>query len=122
MVFDGPMTGEMFLAYVEHCLVPTLKRNDIVVIDNLRAHKVAGVREAIETARATLRYLPQYSPDLDSIEMPFSNSRLTCARSPQAPSQVCIELFAPSSRVCTRTNVPTISGIQAMFPYDRNPL
>jgi len=72
MVFDGPMTGEMFLAYVEHCLVPTLKRNDIVVIDNLRAHKVAGVREAIETARATLRYLPQYSPDLNPIEMSFS--------------------------------------------------
>ena len=72
MVFDGPMTGEMFLAYVEQCLVPTLKRNDIVVIDNLRAHKVAGVREAIETARATLRYLPQYSPDLNPIETPFS--------------------------------------------------
>src|SRR5215470_1093393 len=47
MVFDGPMTGQMFLAYVEQCLVPTLKRNDIVVIDNLRAHKVVGVREAI---------------------------------------------------------------------------
>jgi transposase len=72
MVFDGPMTGEMFLAYVERCLVPTLKRNDIVVIDNLRAHKVAGIREAIEAARATLRYLPQYSPDLNPIELPFS--------------------------------------------------
>ena len=72
MVFDGTMTGQMFLAYVEQCLVPTLKRNDIVVIDNLRAHKVAGVREAIETARATLRYLPQYSPDLNPIEMPYS--------------------------------------------------
>jgi transposase len=66
------MTGEMFLAYVEHCLVPTLKRNDIVVLDNLRAHKVAGVREVIEAARATLRYLPQYSPDLNPIEMSFS--------------------------------------------------
>jgi transposase len=63
------MTGQMFLAYVEHCLVPIPKRNDIVVIDNLRAHKVAGVREAIETARATLRYLPQYSPDLNPVEM-----------------------------------------------------
>jgi transposase len=72
MVFDGPMTGQMFLAYVEHCLVPTLKRNDIVVVDNLRAHKVAGVREAIETARATLRYLPQYSPGLNPIEMAYS--------------------------------------------------
>jgi len=72
MVFDGPMTGQMFLAYVEHCLVPTLRRNDIVVVDNLQAHKVAGVREAIESARATLRYLPKYSPDLNPIEMPFS--------------------------------------------------
>lgn len=72
MVFEGAMTGEMFVAYVEQCLVPQLKRNDIVVMDNLRAHKVAGVREAIEGAGRTLRYLPQYSPDLNPIEMPFS--------------------------------------------------
>jgi transposase len=72
MVVDGPMTGEMFLAYVEQCLVPTLKRNDIVVMDNLRAHKVPGIQEAIEKARATLRYLPKYSPDLNPIEMSYS--------------------------------------------------
>jgi transposase len=72
MVVDGSMTGEMFLAYVQQCLVPKLQRNDIVVMDNLAAHKVPGIREAIETARATLRYLPQYSPDLNPIEMPFS--------------------------------------------------
>jgi transposase len=72
MVVDGPMTGEMFLAYVEQCLVPTLKRNDIVVMDNLRAHKVPGIREAIEKARATVRYLPKYSPDLNPIELPYS--------------------------------------------------
>src|SRR5437660_4283291 len=51
---------------------PTLKRKDIVMIDNLPAHKAAGVREAIEARGATLRYLPQYSPDLNPIEMPFS--------------------------------------------------
>src|SRR5271165_5385302 len=72
MVVDGPMTGEMFLAYVEQCLVPTLKGNDIVVMDNLRAHKVPGIQEAIEKARATLRYLPKYSPDLNPIEMSYS--------------------------------------------------
>ena len=72
MVIDGPMNGEIFLAYVEQCLVPTLKRDDIVVLDNLPAHKVPGVKEAIEAASATLRYLPQYSPDLNPIEMPFS--------------------------------------------------
>ena len=71
-VIDGSMNGPTFLAYVEQCLVPTLKRNDIVIMDNLTAHKVPGVREAIEAARATLLYLPQYSPDLNPIEMSFS--------------------------------------------------
>jgi transposase len=66
------MTGKKFLAYVEQCLAPTLKRKDIVVIDNLPAHKAAGIREAIEVRGATLRFLPQYSPDLNPIEMPFS--------------------------------------------------
>ena len=70
MVVDGAMTGDMFLAYVEQCLVPTLKRNDIVVMDNLRAHKIPGIQEAIEKARATVRYLPKYSPDLNPIAMP----------------------------------------------------
>lgn len=72
MVIDGPINGAAFLAYVEQCLAPTLKRRDIVVMDNLPAHKVPGVKEAIETAGATLRYLPQYSPDLNPIELPFS--------------------------------------------------
>jgi len=69
---DGSMTGKKFLAYVEQCLAPTLKRKDIVMIDNLPAHKAAGVREAIEARGATLRYLPKYSPDLNPIEMSFS--------------------------------------------------
>src|SRR5438552_2423602 len=72
MVVEGAMTGEMFLAYVAQCLVPTLKRNDIVVMDNCRFHLWPGIREAIEKARATLRYLPKYSPDLNPIEMPYS--------------------------------------------------
>ena len=72
MVLDGPINGASFVAYIEQCLAPTLKHGDIVVIDNLPAHKVPGVREAIEAAGATLQYLPQYSPDLNPIEMPFS--------------------------------------------------
>jgi len=72
MVLKGPMTGEMFLAYVEQCLVPTLRRNDIVVMDNCRVHLSPRIREAIEKARATLRYLPKYSPDLNPIELPYS--------------------------------------------------
>jgi transposase len=69
---DGAMTGRRFLTYVERCLAPTLKRNDVVMIDNLPAHKAAGVREAVEARGATLRYLPKYSPDLNPIEMSFS--------------------------------------------------
>src|SRR6187455_1076676 len=72
MVLEGAMSGEMFRAYVEQCLVPALERGDVVVMDNFAAHKVPGVREAIEKAGATLRYLPKYSPDLNPIELPYS--------------------------------------------------
>ena len=72
MVIEGSMNGEMFLAYVKQCLVPTLRRNDIVVMDHCRSHKVAGVEEAIGKARATVRLLPKYSPDLNPIELPYS--------------------------------------------------
>jgi len=72
MVIEGAMSGEIFLAYVEQCLVPTLHRNDVVVMDNFGAHKVPGIREAIEKAGATVRYLPKYSPDLNPIELPYS--------------------------------------------------
>ncbi len=66
------MNGAAFLAYVEQALVPTLSPGDIVVMDNLPAHKAAGVRQAIENAGAELRYLPPYSPDFNPIEMAFS--------------------------------------------------
>jgi transposase len=71
-VYDGAMNGTVFLAYVEQVLVPTLKPGDIVVMDNLPAHKAAGVRGAIEKAGATLRFLPPYSPDFNPIENAFS--------------------------------------------------
>jgi transposase len=71
-VVDGAMDGVSFLAYVEQILVPTLSKGDIVFMDNVRTHKVVGVREAIEAVGATLRYLPAYSPDLNPIEMAFS--------------------------------------------------
>jgi transposase len=71
-VLDGAMNGPMFLAYVKQVLVPTLRCGDVVIMDNLPVHKVAGVREAIEAAGARLLYLPPYSPDLNPIEMAFS--------------------------------------------------
>lgn len=71
-VLDGPMNGEAFLVYVEKVLVPNLTAGDIVVVDNLPAHKVEGVRAQIEAAGANLLYLPPYSPDLNPIEMAFA--------------------------------------------------
>ena len=72
MVLDGPMNAEAFLAYIEQVLAPTLRPGDIVVMDNLPAHKPTGVRRAIERTGARLRYLPPYSPDFNPIEMAFS--------------------------------------------------
>src|SRR5271166_7701 len=72
MVLDGPMNGECFKAYVNQVLVPTLKPGDIVVMDNLSAHKSEDIRGTIEAAGAELRYLPPYSPDLNPIEQAFS--------------------------------------------------
>jgi transposase len=67
-VFDGAITGETFTAYVEQVLAPTLSPGDIVVLDNLPSHKVAGVRELVEARAASMLFLPPYSPDLNPIE------------------------------------------------------
>jgi transposase len=72
LVLDGPMTGRAFCAYVEQVLLPALDPGDVVVLDNLAAHKVKGVQAAIAAAGAHLLYLPPYSPDLNPIEMVFA--------------------------------------------------
>lgn len=71
-VFDGAINGERFRAWVEQALAPTLNRGDIVIMDNLPAHKVQGVRAAVEARGASLLYLPPYSPDLNPIELAFA--------------------------------------------------
>jgi transposase len=87
-VLEGPMNGEAFRAYVEQMLAPSLSQGDIVVIDNLSAHKVEGIRVAIEAKGAILLYLPPYSPDLNPIEMAFAKLktllRKTAARTQDA--------------------------------------
>ncbi len=72
LVVDGPINGTIFLAYVEQCLAPALTPGDIVIMDNLSAHKVNGVRQAIEAVGAELVYLPPYSPDFNPIEQFFA--------------------------------------------------
>jgi transposase len=72
MLLDGPMNGECFLAWVEQMLAPTLQPGHVVVMDNLPAHKVAGVSQPIEARGAKLLYLPPYSPDFNPIENAFA--------------------------------------------------
>ena len=72
MILDGAMYGVAFLEYVKQVLAPTLVPGDIVIMDNLPAHKLEAVRQAIENVGAELRFLPPYSPDFNPIEMAFS--------------------------------------------------
>lgn len=72
MALDGAMNGQAFLAWVKTFLRPTLKPGDLVVADHLSSHKVAGVKEAMEAAGASLRFLPPYSPDLNPMEKMFA--------------------------------------------------
>ena len=82
-LFGGPMDGELFLAWLKQWLGPCLQRDDVVVMDNLAMHKVAGVRAAIEATGARLEYLPPYSPDLNPIENLWSKVKQALKR--QAP-------------------------------------
>ena len=102
MTLDGPMDGDGFLAYIGQVLAPELKPGDIVVMDNLPAHKVKGVREGIEAAGARLLYLPPYSPDFNPIEKAFSKLkailRKTAARTIDSLEQAigeAIDQFTP---------------------------
>jgi transposase len=102
LLLDGPMNGPSFKAYVEQILAPTLRRGDIVVMDNVSVHKVAGVRQAIEARGATLVYLPPYSPDLNPIELFFSKLkailRKAAANSIESLWTVigsCLKFFSP---------------------------
>ena len=110
MVLDGPMNRLAFQAYIEQVLVPTLRRGDTVIMDNLPAHKATDVRRAIEAMGSTLFYLPPYSPDFNPIENAFSKLkailRRVAARTiddlwdavrdalPQFTSQECANYFA----------------------------
>ena len=102
MVLDGAMYGAAFLAYVEQVLVPTLRPGDIVVMDNLPAHKPAAVRQAIQKAGAELRFLPAYSPDFNPIEMAFAKLKAWLKKhAPRTLDDLCnaiaraIDTFTP---------------------------
>jgi len=120
MVLDGPINGAAFVAYIEQCLVPTLKRGDIVVIDNLPAHKGAGVKDAIEAAGATLQYLPQYSPTSTRSRCRSANSKHLCERPQSELSVVFAVGYVRSCQPSVARHVEITSDMPAMCPYDRN--
>jgi transposase len=117
---DGSMNGAKFLAYVKQCLAPTLKRKDNVVIDNLPAHKAAGIREAIEQRGATLRYLPQYSPDLNPIEMPFSKLKASLRKAAERTIPRLRRRIGRFACTLPPAKLATISGTQVMSEFERN--
>jgi transposase len=91
MTVEGGTDGEVFRRYVEHVLAPHLGPGDVVLMDNLKAHKVAGIRETIEAAHATLCYLPAYSPDLSPLELCWSKVK-TALRTRAARTREALEL------------------------------
>lgn len=88
-LFEGPMNGEMFLAWVAQGLAPTLQKGDVVIMDNLATHKIHGIVEAIEAAGAQLRYLPPYSPDFNPIENMWSKiKQILRSQAPRTDSEL----------------------------------
>jgi len=110
MILDGPMHGMAFLAYVEQVLVPELKPGDSVVMDNLPAHKVSGVREAIEAAGARLLYLPPYSPDFNPSKWPSRSSKHFCEKPQPAPSRTSGRRLPQPSTPSHRSSAKTTSS------------
>src|SRR5690242_17688485 len=99
MVLDGPMTGPAFLAYGEQVLIPTLRPDEIVVMNNLPAHKIAAVRAAIEAAGAQLFLLPPYSPDMNPIEMAFAKLKTLLRQAPERTRDgLCLATHRCASR------------------------
>jgi transposase len=116
-VLDGPMDGDAFRAYVREILAPELAPGDVVVMDNLPAHKVRGVRQAIEAAGASLMYLPAYSPDFNPIEMAFSKFKalLRAAAARTIPDlweaiRIALDAFTP----CDCQNYFAAAGYDAI--------
>jgi len=110
-MFEGPMDGELFLAWVKQGLVPTLHRDDVVILDNLSTHKVAGVREALEAAGARREYLPPYSPDFNPVENLWSKVKQGIkSRDPRTPRQ----LFKAAGAAC---GTVTPEDCQGFFLY-----
>ena len=90
-LFEGPMNGEMFLAWIAQGLAPTLQKDDVVIMDNLATHKIRGISEAIEAVGARLLYLPPYSPDFNPIENMWSKIKaILRSQAPRTESELLL--------------------------------
>jgi len=122
-VFDGPMNGPTFVTYIQQCLAPTLARRDTVIMDNLAAHKVVGVRQAIEAVGARLRHLPQYSPDFNPIEQGFTKVKVEAAKGRRAHSQRTLSQNRPEFPAPSKPkNVQISSGMRGTGKRERDML
>ena len=117
MVLDGAMNGEAFIAYVEQVLVPKLSKGDVVVMNNLPAHKVIGLKKAIEAAGARLIYLPPYSPDFNPIEMAFSKLKAMLRK---AAPRTIPELWDVIGEAIDKFNAPECRNYFATAGYDHD--
>jgi transposase len=115
MVLDGPMNSQCFLAYVEQVLAPTLQPGDIVIIDNLAAHKIPAVRDAIEAAGARIRFLAPYSPDLNPIENAFAKLK---ARLRMAAARTIDQLWTAIAEAIDTFSPPQCANYFAAAGYD----
>ena len=122
MLLDGPMNGPAFLAYAEQVLAPELRPGDIVVMDNLPAHRISGVREAIEKVGARLLFLPPYSPDFNPIEMAFSKLKALLRKAAARTVDDLWSVVADCLPLSQQRNADTISRPPDMTRNKSNPL
>ena len=115
MVLDGPMNGAWFLAYVQQVLAPTLKPGDVVIMDNLAAHKSTTVQNAIEAVGARLLFLPPYSPDLNPIENAFAKLKALLRK---AAARSIEQLWDAIARIIQTYSLQECTNYFAAAGYD----
>ena len=116
-VLDGPMDGDTIQVYVRNVPAPTFRRGDVVVLDNLPAHKVPGIREAITARRAQLFYLPPYSRYMNPIEMAFAKRKGCCGKGPRLPTTLSILLLLLRHSSATRPEMPDVLPRHSICKY-----
>jgi transposase len=101
LVFEGALNGEMFKAYIKECLAPSLKKGDIVIMDNLSSHKVEGLEEIVEKRGARIEYLPPYSPDLNPVENMWSKIKSQLRKKKERCKEILVNAIGAALRTIT---------------------